>query len=160
MDRKEIAKRLYLASYKFLMTFWRASSCMNFREVHLEDKYRADVLSIAYDDTVTIIELKSCKEDFERDNKWKNYLDYCHRFWFMCPSGAIKPEDLPENIGLIWVSTGDDITFEIKKKSSKLKGLKLTNEWYRKLYKKLAFRKIIQLNGKLINIEEKDFFRV
>ncbi len=51
-------------------------------------------------------EIKVSRSDFEQDQKWTGYFDYCHEFYFVCPAGLIRGQDLPQNIGLIWVSAG------------------------------------------------------
>lgn len=54
---------------------------------------------------VTIYEVKVSKSDFLHDNKWPGYLDYCHRFYFACPSGLIQKHDIPDpRVGLVWVN--------------------------------------------------------
>lgn len=47
-------------------------------------------------------EIKVSRQDFERDEKWPGYKDLCHKFSFVCPWGLIKPEELPEDVGLIY----------------------------------------------------------
>lgn len=47
-------------------------------------------------------EVKGSRQDFERDQKWAEYLPYCHRFYFVCERGLIQPNDLPGGVGLIW----------------------------------------------------------
>jgi len=49
-------------------------------------------------------ELKVSRSDFLRDDKWYEYLPYCHELYFVCPRGLIAPEELPENVGLLWAS--------------------------------------------------------
>lgn len=49
-------------------------------------------------------EVKVSRSDFEQDQKWIKYLDYCHAFSFVCPGGLIRAGDLPKGVGLIWVS--------------------------------------------------------
>jgi len=46
-------------------------------------------------------EIKVSRSDFLSDEKWPGYLDYCHKFFFVCPAGVIEPEELPETVGLI-----------------------------------------------------------
>jgi len=55
---------------------------------------------------VTMIgyEIKVGRSDFLRDDKWQEYLAYCHEFSFVCPPGLIKPEELPAGIGLIYTT--------------------------------------------------------
>ncbi|CDN44020.1 MmcB family DNA repair protein [Paenibacillus sp. P22] len=47
-------------------------------------------------------EVKVSRNDFKQDDKWHAYMDYCHRFSFVCPSGLIDKTELPEEVGLIW----------------------------------------------------------
>lgn len=49
-------------------------------------------------------EVKVSRRDFEQDQKWVGYLDYCHRFYFVCPAGLIRSSELPKDVGLMWVS--------------------------------------------------------
>lgn len=54
---------------------------------------------------VTIYEVKVSRNDFLRDSKWHEYLDYCHRFYFACPKGLIKKDELPDQrVGLIYIN--------------------------------------------------------
>jgi len=50
---------------------------------------------------IRIVETKSGRADFTSDHKWQQYLPYCTHFAFAAPRGAIKPEELPKEIGLI-----------------------------------------------------------
>ncbi|MFC5528407.1 MmcB family DNA repair protein [Cohnella yongneupensis] len=47
-------------------------------------------------------EVKVSRSDFLQDNKWPGYMAYCNRFAFVCPKGLIQPEELPEEVGVIW----------------------------------------------------------
>lgn len=47
-------------------------------------------------------EVKVDRQDFLRDEKWMGYKEYCNRLSFVCPSGLIDPEELPDDIGLIY----------------------------------------------------------
>lgn len=55
-----------------------------------------------------IIEVKSGRSDFLSDKKWRSYLPYATHFYFAAPVGAIRPEELPKEVGLIEVSVGPD----------------------------------------------------
>ncbi len=53
--------------------------------------------------TYTGYEIKISRGDFVRDDKWESYLPYCHRFYFVCPRGMIRPKELVNpNVGLIY----------------------------------------------------------
>lgn len=57
----------------------------------------AHPLCIAY-------EIKVSRGDFVNDNKWRGYLGYCNEFYFVCPSRLIVVDELPTEIGLLWVT--------------------------------------------------------
>jgi len=57
---------------------------------------------------ITGYEVKVSRGDFVRDEKWHGYLRYCHQFYFVCPTGLIKPEELPPEVGLIYYNTEKD----------------------------------------------------
>jgi hypothetical protein len=49
-------------------------------------------------------EIKVSRSDFLQDQKWPEYLNTCHQFYFVCPWKLIQKEELPDNVGLMWVS--------------------------------------------------------
>lgn len=49
-------------------------------------------------------EIKVSRSDFLQDNKWREYMDTCHQFYFVCPWKLISKEELPDGVGLMWVS--------------------------------------------------------
>ena len=51
---------------------------------------------------ITGYEIKVDRGDFVRDEKWVHYLQYCHKFYFVCPKDLIRPEELPTEVGLIY----------------------------------------------------------
>lgn len=53
---------------------------------------------------VVAYEVKVDRQDFLRDDKWRKYLDYCNQFYFVAPKGIIQPEELPADVGLMWVT--------------------------------------------------------
>jgi hypothetical protein len=44
--------------------------------------------------------------------KWKAYLRYCNLFYWVCPEGLIKPEEVEAPAGLIWI-VGDPPRFHL-----------------------------------------------
>jgi len=50
-------------------------------------------------------EIKVSRSDFLGDNKWHGYLPLCNEFYFVAPSGVIKPGELPEEAGLLLVTS-------------------------------------------------------
>lgn len=52
---------------------------------------------------VDIFEVKASRADLMQDikkEKYKKYLDFCHRFYYACESGICKKEEIPEGCGL------------------------------------------------------------
>lgn len=47
--------------------------------------------------------------------KWKYYLTYCNLFYFVCPEGLIKPEEIEAPAGLIWI-VGEPPLFHLQVK--------------------------------------------
>ena len=69
-------------------------------EVPLANGRRADVVSLDHQGRFTIIEIKSGLADYQADNKWQDYLDYCDDFAFAV--AADFPDDvLPDDVGLM-----------------------------------------------------------
>ncbi len=69
-------------------------------EVPLANGRRADVMALAPQGEIWIVETKSCTADYACDEKWPEYLEYCDRFFF----GVTEefPCDLiPQDAGLM-----------------------------------------------------------
>lgn len=68
---------------------------------------RADVIEVkpSYNRfCVSIYEVKISRADFQSDirsEKWRGYLEHCHRFYFAVPSGMVSKEEIPLEAGLI-----------------------------------------------------------
>ncbi len=69
-------------------------------ELRLANGRRADLMAMSPKGQLTIVEVKSCREDFEVDQKWEEYLPYCDRFFFAVDE-QFPRELLPEGEGLI-----------------------------------------------------------
>jgi hypothetical protein len=92
----------------------RAHNFSLLTEFTLASGRRADVIGLAPDGTLWIIEIKSSPEDFKSDNKWPEYRDYCDRFSFAIPQ-TMDPEMMPREAGLI---VGDQWGAEILREAS------------------------------------------
>lgn len=69
-------------------------------EVALPNGRRADVLALAPDGSIQIVEIKSCIADFRADRKWPEYRAYCDALYFAVDLST--PLDiLPPEAGLI-----------------------------------------------------------
>lgn len=64
---------------------------------------------------ITGYEIKVSRQDFNKDEKWPGYLKYCHYFNFVCPRGLIQPEELPDEVGLIWYNQEKDSLYTRRK---------------------------------------------
>ena len=71
-----------------------------FAEVSLSNGRRADVLGIGPKGEIWIAEIKSSLIDFQVDNKWPLYKDFCDRFFFAKPP-ELDPDIFPQSEGLI-----------------------------------------------------------
>ena len=69
-------------------------------EFPLKSGRRADILSLGAKGEIWIVEVKSGVPDFRSDHKWRDYLEWCDRFFF-----AVDPmfptRILPADAGLL-----------------------------------------------------------
>lgn len=75
-------------------------------EVPLGNGRRADVMAVDGRGRIVIVEIKVSRADLLGDGKWRDYLDYCDRFYWAVPDGfALDPFETagfsPELAGLI-----------------------------------------------------------
>lgn len=74
-------------------------------EVPLPNHRRADLMGLEKKGRIVIVEIKVAKADLTNDAKWRDYLDYCDRFYWAVPAelaDICHGEDyLPERAGLI-----------------------------------------------------------
>ena len=61
---------------------------------------RADVVALAMDATIIIVEIKSSVTDFRADAKWREYRAHCDKFYFAIPE-SVPVDIMPEDAGLI-----------------------------------------------------------
>jgi len=69
-------------------------------EFTLANGRRADIAAIDKAGHILIVEVKSCREDFEGDAKWPDYLGFCDQFYFAVSADFPKPL-LPDGIGFL-----------------------------------------------------------
>lgn len=65
-----------------------------------KDGLRVDVIGINTKSEIWIIECKSSRVDYISDQKWRNYLPFCDKFFFAVDHNFTQ-EILPEDSGLI-----------------------------------------------------------
>jgi len=74
-------------------------------EVPLPNGRRADLVAIDPKGHLTIVEIKVSKADLVGDLKWRDYLDYCDRFFWAVPQSLCRVLEgehfLPADSGLL-----------------------------------------------------------
>ncbi|MEN8198293.1 MAG: MmcB family DNA repair protein [Pseudomonadota bacterium] len=70
------------------------------KEFRLTVPRRVDVIALNDDGEFVIVEIKSSIEDYRGDQKWREYLPYCDRFFFGVPA-RFPHHVLPRDTGLI-----------------------------------------------------------
>ncbi len=69
-------------------------------EFTLPNGRRLDVAAISDAGEIVAVEIKVSLADFRADEKWREYLEYCDRYYFAVPDG-FPHEVLPDAHGLI-----------------------------------------------------------
>jgi hypothetical protein len=69
-------------------------------ELPLLSGRRADIVALAEDGTIHIVEVKSCLADFRADHKWPAYRAHCDRLFFAIPE-SFPADVLPLDCGLV-----------------------------------------------------------
>jgi hypothetical protein len=83
-----------------LTRFFSAMGQVSLAEFGLKNRRRADIMALDRTGVFTIVEIKSSRADFMTDLKWRDYLEFCDRFYFAVDQNF--PTDLiPESCGLI-----------------------------------------------------------
>lgn len=54
--------------------------------------------------TIKAFEVKVSRADFLNDQKWPEYLDLCNQFYWVCPKGLIKREEIDPRCGLVYIN--------------------------------------------------------
>lgn len=80
--------------------YMRACGFSVIGEAPLPNGRRADLIALASDGALRIVEVKSSYADFHADSKWPDYRDYCDRFYFAIPV-TLDPGQFPPDAGLI-----------------------------------------------------------
>lgn len=69
-------------------------------ELALPNGRRVDITAVSQKGDITMVEVKSCRADFDIDKKWPEYKDYCDRFFFAVPED-FPSAMIPASEGLI-----------------------------------------------------------
>ncbi len=90
--QSETAAAMQRGAGRMLRCAGFASVC----ELTLANGRRADIMALGRKGEIWIIEIKSSPADYLSDYKWRDYMDYCDRFYFAIPptmdAGLIDPE--------------------------------------------------------------------
>jgi len=78
----------------------RAQGFAVLAEVPLPSGRRADLVALASDGALRIVEVKSSAADFRADAKWLRYREHCDYFYFAIPP-ELSPRLFPADAGLI-----------------------------------------------------------
>ena len=90
----------------------RDETCLS--EFTLKTGRRVDVIALDRKGLFSVVEVKSSVADFQSDNKWHEYLEFCDRFYFAVPM-EFPAEILPTDCGLM---IADNYGAEILRESS------------------------------------------
>ncbi len=80
--------------------FLRRGGFGTMTEFTLRNRRRVDVIGIAGDGRIVIVEVKSSEADYRADLKWRDYLDFCDAFYFAVPEDFPK-QLIPQDCGLL-----------------------------------------------------------
>jgi hypothetical protein len=69
-------------------------------ELPLLSGRRADIVALASDGTILIVEIKSSVADFRADSNWEDYRAHCDKLFFAIPE-SVPREIMPRDAGLI-----------------------------------------------------------
>jgi hypothetical protein len=69
-------------------------------ELPLLTRRDADIVALAMDATILIVEIKSSAADFRANAKWRDYRAHCDRLFFAIPE-TVPIEIMPHDAGLI-----------------------------------------------------------
>lgn len=97
-DRRQSATALAVATG--VRRLLAGHGCASICEMTLASGRRADVIALAADGSIWIVEIKSSLADLRADAKWPGYLDFCDRFFFAVPPD-FPAARLPEGPGVI-----------------------------------------------------------
>ncbi len=80
--------------------FLRRLKFSTLTELPLLSGRRADIVALANDGSIHIVEIKSSIADFRADMKWRDYRAHCDRLYFAIPE-TVPAEIMPPDAGLI-----------------------------------------------------------
>lgn len=115
------------------------------RNIYLYDHWESDLLTVSYNDRTTEYEIKRSRADFFADFKKeeKHYKTSngwgANYFYFACPEGLIKANEVPEYAGLIYANSR---TSYVKKKAPQLHNDLMSFKQLKKVAERIYITKI------------------
>lgn len=107
--------------------------------------FEADILSVTKTAFIHEFEIKVSRQDFKVDknkNKWQFYEKvgtYCpNYFWYTCPVDLIKPDEIKDYQGLIYVN--EDRSVNIIKQAKRIQSKKCNKKVYRRMVRSLSYK--------------------
>lgn len=94
MTRKEITEKLYEA-----LTYYYVKKLYSVHPEFGIEKWgrrRLDALCLNYRGEMIGVEVKSCLADYRTDKKWRTYLPYTNKLYFLFPPSVIESRKFPE----------------------------------------------------------------
>jgi hypothetical protein len=79
---------------------FRTRAMASVAELTLPSGRRADVVALAADGSIEIVEIKSSIADFRADGKWPQYRAHCDRLFFAIPA-EVPATLIPPDVGVI-----------------------------------------------------------
>lgn len=144
MSRKNVTLRLRrAATYYFVDKNFAVYDEVGLKSSKRYSKLRADILAVDTKGYINIVEIKSCWNDYISDTKWKSYLPFCNKLYFLITSdlfdskhGQYIKESLKEHgVGLMVISAEGSV--RVVSNASKRKVAGSVRRW---LITKLAWR--------------------
>jgi hypothetical protein len=118
--------------------------------------FEADILSVTKTAFLHEFEIKISRSDFLKEStkkKWKYYENnkYCpNYFWYVCEEALIKPDEIKDFAGLIYVTKNK---IKVVKNPKRLHSGKCNMKTYRKVIRSLSF-KLLNESEKLFKLKE------
>lgn len=96
LNAPEITRNVTIGALRLMDQM--AMACVT--EMRLANGRRSDIMAISDKGEIWIIEVKSCRADYESDGKWHEYRPFCDKFFFaVCED--FPTELIPLDTGLI-----------------------------------------------------------
>jgi hypothetical protein len=98
VDRRQSETALLVC--RGVQRLFRTLAMASISELTLPSGRRADVVALAADGSIEIVEIKSSIADFRADEKWPQYRAHCDRLFFAIPP-QVPATLIPPDVGLM-----------------------------------------------------------